>query len=160
MNGYSLTAHQTEFGACIHDYIISPCSKHRNCVTCTEQVCIKGDEVRLERLKKRLESEQLLLESDKVAIDEGSIGADRHYNKRLETIKICSELIERLSDDSLPDGTLIKLSSEAEMSYLDKALDINNMKRLPKIEKKRQKGVQTFNRPPHAFAKLKMLRGS
>lgn len=156
----SLTAHQTEFGACIHDYIISPCSKHRNCVTCTEQVCIKGDEVKLERLKKRLASEQLLLESDKAAMDEGSIGADRHYNKRLETIKICSELIDRLSDDSLPDGTLIKLSSEVEMSHLDKALDINNKKRLPKIEKKRQTGVQTLNRPPHALVKLKMLRGS
>lgn len=156
----SLTAHQTEFGACIHDYIISPCSKHRNCVTCTEQVCIKGDEVKLERLKKRLASEQLLLESDKAAMDEGSIGADRHYNKRLETIKICSELIERLSDDSLPDGALIKLSSVREMSHLDKALDINNKKRLPKIEKNRKSSVETINRPPHSLAKLKKLRGA
>ena len=156
----SLTLHQTEFGVCIHDYIITPCSKHRNCVTCTEQVCVKGDEVKLERLKKRLASEQLLLESDKAAMDDGSIGADRHYNKRLETIKICSELVERLADDSLPDGTLIKLSSELEMSHLDKALDINSNKRLPKIEKRRQTGVQTLNRPPHSLAKLKMLRGS
>lgn len=156
----SLTLHQTEFGVCIHDFIIAPCSKHRNCVTCTEQVCVKGDEVKLERLKKRLASEQLLLESDKAAMDDGSIGADRHYNKRLETIKICSELVDRLSDDSLPNGTLIKLSSELEMSHLDKALDINNKKRLPKIEKKLQTGVQTLNRPPHALTKLKMLSGS
>lgn len=156
----SLTLHQTEFGACTHDYIVSPCSKHRNCITCTEQVCIKGDEVKLEKLEKRLASELLLLESDKAAMDEGTIGADRHYNKRLETIKVCSELIDRLTDDSLPDGTLIKLSSDLEMSHLDKALDINNKKRLPKIEKNRKSGVNTFNRPSHALAKLKMLRGS
>lgn len=155
----SLTLHQTEFGACIHDYITSPCSKHRNCITCNEQVCIKGDEIKLDRLKKRLASEQLLLESDKAVMDEGTIGADRHYNKRLETIRVCSELIERLTDDDLPDGTLIKLSSVQEMSHLDKALDINHKKRLPKIEKNRKSGVQTLNRPSHALAKLKMLRG-
>ncbi len=155
----SLTLHQTEFGVCVHDYIISPCSKHRHCITCTEQVCVKGDEVKLERIKTRLASEQSLLESDKVAMDEGTIGADRHYNKRMETIKVCSELIDRLTDDNLPDGTLIKLSSELEMSHLDKALDINHKKRLPKIEKNSQSGVQTLNRPPQALAKLKMLRG-
>jgi hypothetical protein len=77
----------------------------------------------------------------------------------LDTIKVCSELFDRLTDDNLPDGTLIKLSSELEMSHLDKALDINNKKRLPKIEKNRKSGVQTLNRPPHALAKLKMLRG-
>jgi len=156
----SLTLHQTEFGICIHDYIITPCSKHRNCITCTEQVCIKGDEIKLERLIKRLASEKLLLESDKVAVDEGTIGADRHYNKRLETVKVCSELIEKLTDDSLPDGTYIKLSLEHEMSHLDKALDINHKKRLPKIEKNHKSSVQTLNRIPHALAKLKKLRGS
>jgi len=156
----SLTLHQTEFGVCIHDYITSPCSKHRNCITCTEQVCVKGDAVKLERLKKRLASEEAALESDKEAMDEGTIGADRHYNKRLETIKYCSEIIDKLSDSDLPDGTLIKLSSGLEVSHLDKALDINNKKRLPKIEKNRKPGVQTFKRPPDALAKLNLLGGT
>ncbi|MGZ0080082.1 hypothetical protein [Methylomonas sp. ZR1] len=156
----SLTLHQTEFGVCIHDYIISPCSKHRQCITCPEQVCLKGDNVKLERLKTHLEAEQSLLISDRAAMVEGTIGADRHYNKRLESIKICSELIEKLTDDTLPDGTLIKLSSASNMSHLDKALDINNKKRLPKIEKNRDTGVQTVIRGPQALNKLKMLRNS
>jgi len=155
----SLTLHQTEFGVCIHDYIVSPCSKHRNCITCTEQVCVKGDEVKLERLKKRLASERSALDSDKEAMDEGTIGADRHYNKRLETIYFCSELIEKLTDDNLPDGSLIKLSSCHEMSHLDKAMDINNKKRLPKIEKNRKPKVQVLDESSKALAKFKMLRG-
>lgn len=155
----SLTLHQTEFGICIHDYIISPCSKHRQCITCAEQICIKGDNVKLDRLRKHLEIEESLLVSDKSAMDEGTIGADRHYNKRLETIKICSELIEKLTDDTLPDGSLIKLSS-SNMSHLDKALDINHKKRLPKIEKNRDLGVQEVKRAPHALNKLKMLMDS
>lgn len=131
----SLTLHQTEFGVCTHSYITSPCSKHRNCITCSEQVCEKGDLVKLERIKKRLSIEQTILEADKRAVEEGSIGADRHYNKRLETIKICTELIEKLTDKNIPDGTLIKLSSETDMSSLDRALEINNKKRLPSIQK-------------------------
>lgn len=156
----SLTLHQTEFGVCIHDYIISPCSKHRQCITCTEQVCIKGDSVKLERLKKHLEIEQSLLISDKAAMNEGAIGADRHYNKRLETINVCSELIGKLTDDTLPDGTLIKLSSASDMSHLDKAMDNNHKKRLPRIEKNRNSGVQTITRAPQALTKLKILRDS
>jgi len=156
----SLTLHYTEFGVCIHDYIISPCSKHRQCITCAEQVCIKGDNVKLDRLRKHLEIEESLLVSDKVAMDEGTIGADRHYNKRLETIKICSELIEKLTDDTLPDGSLIKLSSASNMSHLDKALDINHKKRLPKIEKNRDLGVQEVKKAPYSLTKLKMLRDS
>ena len=156
----SLTLHQTDFGVCIHDYIMSECSKHRNCITCTEQVCIKGDEVKLEKLEKRLAIEQSILESDKAAMDEDTIGADRHYTSRLETIRCCSELIDRLTDENFPDGTLIKLSSDLDVSHLDNALDINHKKRLPKIKKNRESGAQTLNRPPHALAKLKMLRGS
>ncbi len=36
-------AHITEFGLCIHDYTMSPCEKYRDCLNCTEQVCIKGE---------------------------------------------------------------------------------------------------------------------
>ena len=36
----SLTAHETEFGGCIHDYISSPCSMYRNCIGWSEQVCM------------------------------------------------------------------------------------------------------------------------
>jgi len=91
----------------------------------------------------------------------------RWMRVRLERIAITASVWKRssialsllisLTDDSLPDGTLLKLSSELEMSHLDKALDINNKKRLPKIEKNRQSSVHTFLRPPHALSKLKML---
>ncbi|MCH8503560.1 MAG: hypothetical protein LAT50_04470, partial [Ectothiorhodospiraceae bacterium] len=36
-------AHVTEFGYFVHDYTMSPCEKYRDCVNCTEQVCVKGD---------------------------------------------------------------------------------------------------------------------
>lgn len=155
----SLTLHQTEFGVCIQSYITSPCTKHRNCITCSEQVCIKGEDIKLERLKKRLAMDESILEADKLAVKDGSYGADRHYNQRLDTIKICKELIEKLSDESLPEGTLIKVSSEKNMCNLDRALEINNKKLLPKIEKNISKGT-LINRPNKSLRMLEILRSS
>lgn len=148
------TAHVTEYGACIHDFIMSPCSKHRDCINCNEQVCIKGDNEKLDRLKKRLDREKLLLGNDKGAVDEGLLGADRHYQKRLITIKRCEELIVILSDENLPDGTEVKLSIE-NISNLDKALDKNHKKRLPKIEKIRNNKIE---KAPNKHRVLKNYR--
>ena len=42
----------TEIGLCEHDYAMSPCSRHGDCETCKELVCIKGMDSSLEILKK------------------------------------------------------------------------------------------------------------
>jgi hypothetical protein len=138
------TAHITEFGACEHDYIMSPCSKHRDCINCEEQICIKGDDVKLGRLKQRLERENMLIEGDKKATEDGLLNADRYYQKRLTTIRRCEELIEILSDENVPDGSVVKLSIES-VSHLDQAMDKNHKKRLPKLErhKKEQSSIST-----------------
>jgi len=45
------TAHLTEFGVCIHDFAMTPCQLHRNCMSCTEQVCMKGDKKRNDNIR-------------------------------------------------------------------------------------------------------------
>lgn len=153
----SLTAHFTEFGMCVHDYIMTPCAKHRDCVNCVEQVCVKGNDEKLARLKTKLEREKALLDGDKKAVDDELIGADKHYQKRVTTIARCEELIAALTNDDIPDGSLIRLNIE-DISSLDHALDINNKKRLPKIEKNRGLGVEQLKKAPRALEKLKQLR--
>jgi hypothetical protein len=141
------TAHVTEFGACVHDYIMSPCSKHRDCINCEDQICIKGDDVKLARLKVRLEREYMFIEGDKKAMGDGLLNADRHYHKRLTTIQRYKELIRILSDENVPDGSAVKLSIPSE-SHLDLVMDINHKKRLPKIEKhKRDESVVSIKQP-------------
>jgi hypothetical protein len=138
------TAHVTEFGACVHDYIMSPCSKHRDCINCEEQSCIKGDDAKLARLKQQLERENMLIEGDKKAVEDCLLNADRHHQKRLTTIRRCEELIGILSDENVPDGSVVKLSIES-VSHLDHAMDKNHKKRLPKLEKykKEQSSIST-----------------
>jgi hypothetical protein len=145
------TAHVTEFGACVHDYIMSPCSKHRDCINCEEQVCVKGDEEKLVRLNKRLEREKILIEGDKNAVEDGLLNADRHYQKRLTTIQRCEELIGILSDENVPDGSVVKLSI-ASASHLDQVMDKNHKKRLPKMEKHKKEESVISTKKPRALA--------
>ncbi len=148
------TAHVTEFGACVHDYIMSPCSKHRDCINCEEQVCVKGDEEKLVRLNKRLEREKTLIEGDKNAVGDGLLNADRHYQKRLITIQRCEELLGILSDENVPDGSTVKLSI-ASVSHLDLVMDKNHKKRLPKVEKHKKEQSVISTKKPRALAHYK-----
>lgn len=159
----NITAHVTEFGMCIHSYVLNPCEKHRDCVNCEEQVCEKGDDEKLKRLKEKLKYEEMLLTGDQQAMDDGSVNAEIFLNKRLLTIERCKALIDRLEDDSIPDGALIKLAID-KTSRLDKALDINGKKRLPKLDSSKkitsQNGTpELMNTRPKALDKLKAFGG-
>tara|TARA_B100001059_G_C17839269_1_gene590775 strand:+ start:4701 stop:5231 length:531 start_codon:yes stop_codon:yes gene_type:complete len=148
------TAHVTEFGACMHDYIMSPCSKHRDCINCEEQRCIKGDDVKLEKLIQRLERENMLVDGDKKAVEDGLLNADRHYQKRLITIRRCEELIGILSDENVPDDSVVKLSL-ASVSHLDQVMDKNHRKRLPKLDKHNREQADIATRKPRALTHYK-----
>ncbi|NRB38358.1 MAG: hypothetical protein HRU20_07795 [Pseudomonadales bacterium] len=151
--GTSLTAHVTEFGVCLHDYLQSPCEKHRDCINCSEQVCEKGDHEKLKRLQTRLERDEFLLERDRLAVDEDYLGADRHYQKRLVTIERCQNMIAILTDDNIEDGSLIRLAEEVP-THLDEALERNYKKKLPKIKTKRS---AVLPEEPKAVSELKSL---
>ncbi|MFB2903320.1 hypothetical protein, partial [Aeromonas veronii] len=159
----NITAHITEFGVCIHSYVLNPCEKHRDCVNCEEQVCEKGDNEKLIRLKEKLNYEEMLLTGDRQAMNDGSVNAELFLNKRLLTIERCKALIDKLEDDSIPVGALIKLAIDKN-SRLDKAMDINGRKRLPRLDSSKsitsQNGVpEQMDTRPRALERLKAFGG-
>jgi hypothetical protein len=159
----NITAHITEFGVCIHSYVLNPCEKHRDCVNCEEQVCEKGDNEKLIRLKEKLKYEEMLLTGDRQAMNDGSVNAELFLNKRLLTIERCKALIDKLEDDSIPVGALIKLAIDKN-SRLDKAMDINGRKRLPRLDSSNsiisQNGVpEQMDTRPRALERLKAFGG-
>lgn len=116
------TAHVTEYGFCVHDFVMSPCQKFRDCLNCSEQVCIKGD-ARLARIRVRHEQvKQLLLRAEQ-EIAQGSAGSDRWYEIHLLTEKRLRGLIAILEDTSLQDGTIVRLRNEHEFSPLRRAVE-------------------------------------
>ncbi|MFQ2891891.1 integrase, partial [Aeromonas caviae] len=85
--------HVTEYGFCVHDYTMSPCDKFRDCVNCTEQVCVKGgDPNMLARIKERLVRSEQLFSFAKHAVESGDMGADRWYQYHEKTVVRLREL--------------------------------------------------------------------
>lgn len=121
------TAHVTEYGFCIHDYTMSPCQRFRDCINCTEQVCIKGDR-RLDRLKGRLSQVEKLRQKASQEIADGTAGADRWYQIHDLTEKRLRELITIMEDPDIQNGALVKLRNPNEFSPLRRALDSKAIK--------------------------------
>ena len=116
--------HRTEFGACEHDWVMSPCTKHGDCLNCAEHAYVKGDHEAYARLKAR--SEQHLAECEKAlrAIQAGTSVADRWLEHALKSLMRELPLVRLLESDDIEDGTEIKLTDDsAEHSHLRRALD-------------------------------------
>ncbi|MFA0160017.1 integrase [Vibrio splendidus] len=130
----ALTAHTNEFGMCVTSYMAESCTKYRDCINCDEQVCEKGDDDKCERIRKRLKDEKKLLKKDKKAVDDGVQGAVQFYERRKLTTERCGQLLTMMEDPSIEDGSLISLLNVEDVTQLDRAMDANGKKRLPKIE--------------------------
>lgn len=117
------TAHVTELGFCVHDYTFTPCQLHRDCINCTEHCYIKGDEKRMDRIRKLHGDIDLLLEQAGEARRAGDYGADRweeHHSVNLERMR---NLVEIFDDPNVPDGSLIQLAAPEIPSRIRQAID-------------------------------------
>lgn len=117
------TAHITEYGFCPHDFAMMPCQRFRDCLNCTEHVCIKGD-CRLERIRRRYEDVLRLKNQAVQEMNDGSAGADRWFEIQDMTEKRLKELIGILENPEIPDGAIVRLRNENEFSPLRRAVEV------------------------------------
>lgn len=109
------TAHITELGFCIHDFVMSPCQRFRDCINCTEQVCIKGDR-RTSLLKERQALVQAQIVNARSANEEGYYGSDRWIEIHELTERRLGNLIDIMEDPTIPCGSIIRLSNDREFN--------------------------------------------
>lgn len=115
-------AHVTEYGFCVHDFSMLPCQKHRDCLNCSEQVCIKGDDKKLERLKRQRDGILIQLEKAKIACNGAVYGADRWSQHQKLTLERVEQLIDILERQDTPIGAIVKLNIDNEFSPLKREL--------------------------------------
>ncbi len=113
------TAHTTDFGYCIHDYTMSPCQLHMDCINCEEMVCLKGDQIKEARLKQRLEETRALFNKAQDAVTGGYAGSDRWLEHHTVTVERLSQLCSIIDDPNVPIGAVIQLSSPATTQQIE-----------------------------------------
>jgi hypothetical protein len=115
--------HVTEFGVCVHDFTMTPCDKFRDCLNCHEQVCIKGENEKLIRIKARLSKVEQQFQAAENALKQGLSGADRWYDYHKNTFERLLELVSILENPNVEVGAQIKLSNKKSFSPLLRAID-------------------------------------
>lgn len=123
-----LAGHVTEFGFCSHDFVMSPCQIHADCMNCNEQVCVKGD--REGELNARATEAELkeLLAAACDADQNGVYNASQWVKHQELTLKRVQELISILDNPAVPVGSIIKLTHITPASRLQQA---ENQRELP-----------------------------
>ncbi len=110
------TAHTTDLGFCIHDYTMSPCQLHRDCIHCPDLVCVKGDEEKERRLRLQLEEAREMLRRAEEASNGGYYGSDRWLEHHKSTVDRLSQLCSIIDDSEVPAGSVIQLSPPQSVS--------------------------------------------
>lgn len=113
------TAHTTDLGFCIHDYTMSPCQLHMDCIHCGDLACVKGDEEKTRRLRQRLDEASDLLQRAEQAVSDGYYGSDRWMEHHKSTVDRLSQLCAIMDDPMVPLGSVIQLSPPKPAPQVD-----------------------------------------
>ena len=113
IEGDLAAVHLTRYGACLHDFAMSPCPMYRDCLNCAEHACVKGD-ARAERaLRDRLAVIERAVASaeEAAAIGEGNseIWLSR---KRIELARL-RQLVALIDDAAIEPGAILRLNDAA-----------------------------------------------
>lgn len=116
------TAKATLYGMCVHDYAMAPCQKQRECMTCKEHVCIKGDHVVLDRIRLLEAQTEKLLQQAMKAHEDGDFGADRWVDNHKWKLAHVKAMRMALEHPDVPEGAVLRIPDGHDPSPVRRAL--------------------------------------
>jgi hypothetical protein len=120
------TAHITDYGMCTHDYAMSPCEIHRDCLNCSELVCVKGDAVKTKNLRFVKDETEILLQEAEAAERSSTYGASRWVKHHRTTLEHCTQLLNILDNPTVEQGALVRLTGVVPASRIAQAEEARN----------------------------------
>lgn len=120
------TAHITDYGMCAHDYAMSPCELHRDCLSCHELVCVKGDAVKTRNIRLVKDETETLLEAAEIAEKTSVYGASRWVEHHRQTLAHCTQLLSILDDPLVAPGAIVRLAGLQPASRIAQAEEARN----------------------------------
>lgn len=149
------TVQVSGYGYCEHDWTMTPCTKAGECISCKEHACVKGLPKNVEHLKQLEEVVQNELNRAASAMQEGFHGANAwlvYHGKKLAIIKT---LLKYLEDDRFPDGLILRIPEELDVSLTKIALGEQNL--INTVDEKNPMSEQIVNDSKNSF--LALLQG-
>lgn len=116
------TAKATLYGMCVHDYAMAPCQKQRECMTCKEHVCIKGDHVALDRIRLLEAQTEKLLQQATKAHEDGDFGADRWVDNHKWKLAHVKAMRIALEHPNVLEGAVLRIPDGHDPSPVRRAL--------------------------------------
>lgn len=124
----------TLYGMCVHDYAMAPCQKQRECMTCKEHVCIKGDHVSLDRIRLLEAQTEMLLQQAQKAREDGDFGADRWVDNHKWKLAHVKAMRMALEHPGVSEGAVLKIPDGHDPSPVRRALIDLGLVEAPSIE--------------------------
>jgi len=113
LGGELPAVHLTKYGACLHDFAMSPCPFYRDCLNCVEHACVKGDE----RAERALRARLAVMEKAVAAAEEAAAVGDPTPEIWLsrQTLELARlrELVALIDNPTIPAGAILRLNDEA-----------------------------------------------
>ena len=128
------TAKATLYGMCVHDYAMAPCQKQRECMTCKEHVCVKGDHVTLDRIRLLEAQTEKLLQQAMKAHEDGDFGADRWVDNHKWKLAHVKAMRMALEHPSVPEGAVLRIPDGHDPSPVRRALQDLGVVEVPSME--------------------------
>lgn len=105
--------HLTPYGACLHDFAMSPCPMYRDCLNCVEHACVKGD-ARAERaLRDRLAVIERAVASAEEAAAIGEGNSEIWLSRKRTELARLRELVALIDDATIAPGAILRLNDAA-----------------------------------------------
>ena len=113
MEGTLPAVHLTKYGACLHDFAMSPCPFYQDCLNCVEHACVKGD-ARAERaLRARLAVMEKAVAAAQDAAATGNPTPEIWLSRKTLELARLRELVALIDNDTIPAGAILRLNEEA-----------------------------------------------
>ncbi len=113
IEGHLPAVHLTKYGACLHDFAMSPCPFYRDCLNCVEHACVKGDERAERALRARLAIMEKTVASAEGAAAAGDPGPEIWLSRKTLELARLRELVALIDSDTIPAGAILRLNEEA-----------------------------------------------
>jgi hypothetical protein len=116
------SAHQTDLGACLHDYSLLPCQRFGDCLSCEENVFVKGDKQHQNGIKERHALTELQLDAARAAMGDADYGADLWVKDHEAALCRLALVLSIHADEHIASGTLINLPPDDRDTGLSMAI--------------------------------------